>query len=62
LDDKFVIGEEFLRPWNRKITTNWENWLTGYQKTSETILGAGAIPPSIDLPLGLFIYFLNSSI
>jgi len=25
--EKFVIGEEFLRPWNRKITTNWENWL-----------------------------------
>jgi len=21
--DKFVIGEEFLRPWNRKITTDW---------------------------------------
>jgi len=22
LGDKFVIGEGFLRPWNRKITTN----------------------------------------
>ena len=27
LGDKFVIGKEFLRPWNRKITTNWEKWL-----------------------------------
>ena len=28
LGDKFVIGKEFLRPWNRKITTNWKKMVT----------------------------------
>ena len=36
--DKFVIGEESVRPWNRKITTHWE---TGYQKTLQRPLWVG---------------------
>ena len=40
--DKFVIGEEFLRPLNRKITTNSENWLP--KNSSDTTLGRGDGP------------------
>jgi len=43
--DKFVIGEEFLRPWNRKITTNWENWLPKHFFTDHSHSGGGRLPP-----------------
>jgi len=47
--DKFVIWEEFMRPWmawNRKIGK------TGYQKnSSETTLGGGGSPPTAPPPL-----------
>ena len=52
--DKFVIWEEFMRPWNRKIGK------TGYQNnSSETTLGGGAIAstaPPMDPPLAEQVY------
>ena len=48
LGDKSVIGEEFLRPRNRKITTNWENWLPkNSSKTTVTLGGAPPPPPPL---------------
>ena len=52
--DKLVIGEEFLRPWNRKITTNWENWLPKHFFTDHSHSGEGDCPhrlPPMDPPL-----------
>ena len=44
LGDKFVIGEEFLRPWNRKITTNLENWLPEKNFRDHIHSGGGRSP------------------
>jgi len=53
LGDKSVIGEEFLRPWNRKITTNWENWLPKNSSvTIVTLRGGGGDRPHRPLPYG----------
>ena len=45
--DKFVIGEEFMRPWNRnrKLTTNWENWLPEKTLQRPLSLWGGDRPP-----------------